>query len=272
MGDIVVKTLQSYIDAHIHAEKYQQQERVQMLQEASMCGVKAIVAVSMDLSSSKETYNLYQQYPAQIMPLYGHHPEIALPSAEEEEALIKWIREREEAKEVFSIGEIGLPYYTELEARTESKVFDLAPYIAFLDRMLFLAKELNKPVALHAVYEHADLVCDLLEKHGVTKAHFHWFKGAQATVDRMIQAGYFISITPDVLYEEEIRSLVKYYPLEQLMVETDGPWLFEGPYQGEMTRPAMVVDVVKEIAIIKQIQVDEAAEQIYQSTLQFYRF
>src|SRR5690606_34414507 len=145
-------------------------------------------------------------------------------SAEEEVALVGWIRERAAAGEAFSIGEIGLPYYTELEAKENARSFDLQPYIAFLERMLILAKELERPVALHAVYEHADIVCELLEKYEISKAHCHWFKGSPGTLERMKRAGYFISITPDVIYEEEIQIIVKHYPMEQLMVETDGPW------------------------------------------------
>lgn len=259
-----------YIDAHIHVDKYEQQEQEELVKQAAAGGVQRLVAVSMDLASSKATYRLYQQLPELIMPLYGHHPEIALPSAEEETALVEWIRERADTGEVFSIGEIGLPYYNELEAKATASSFDLQPYIAFLERMLLLAKELERPVALHAVYEHADIVCDLLEKYEIRKAHFHWFKGAPGTIERMKRAGYFISITPDVLYEEEIRTIVEHYPIEQLMVETDGPWPFEGPYKGQMTQSAMVADVVKHIAAIKQVPEEEAAAIIYKSTQQFY--
>ena len=72
------------------------------------------------------------------------------------------------------------------------------------------------------------------------KAHFHWFKGDQKTITRMIENGYFISVTPDVCYEKEIRDLVSIYPLEKMMVETDGPWPFEGPFQGQITHPSMI--------------------------------
>ena len=102
-----------------------------------------------------------------------------------------------------------------------------------MKRFISFAKSVQKPIILHAVYEDAPLVCHLLEKHSIKKAHFHWFKGDQKTITRMIKNGYFISVTPDVCYEKEIRDLVSFYPLEQMMVETDGPWPFEGPFQGQ---------------------------------------
>ena len=104
------------------------------------------------------------------------------------------------------------------------------------------------PIILHAVYEDADTVCDLLEKYKVSRAHFHWFKGSDETMKRMMKNGYYISIAPDVLHKEKIRKIVSYYPLEYMMVETDGPWEFQ---EGVITHPRMIREVLKEISSIK---------------------
>lgn len=56
---------------------------------------------------------------------------------------------------------------------------------------------------------------------------FIGFKGSETTMERMMRNGYYISITPDVLHKEKIRKIVSYYPLEYMMVETDGPWDFK---------------------------------------------
>ena len=103
------------------------------------------------------------------------------------------------------------------------------------------------PIILHAVYEDADIVCDLLEKYKVSRAHFHWFKGSDETMKRMMKNGYYISITPDVLHKEKIRKIVSYYPLEYMMVETDTVEFQEGV----ITHPRMIRDVLKEISVIK---------------------
>lgn len=75
--------------------------------------------------------------------------------------------------------------------------------IDILDLFIQKAVELDKPVALHAIYDDAPVVCDLLEKHSAAKAHFHWFKGDRKTAERMVGNGYFVSVTPDVLYREK---------------------------------------------------------------------
>ena len=116
-----------------------------------------------------------------------------------------------------------------------------------LQRFVELASKYDLPIILHAVYEDADIVCDLLEKYKVSRAHFHWFKGSETTMKRMMRNGYYISITPDVLHKEKIRKIVSYYPLEYMMVETDTVEFQEGV----MTHPRMIREVLKEISVIK---------------------
>jgi len=262
----------NYADTHIHLEQYHYDQIEKLMAEAKAANVKYIVAVSMDLPSSQATYALAQRYRSTIMPAYGFHPEQPLPRAEELELLMQWIRVRAAYKERFAIGEVGLPYYRGLELLEQGEQLDKQPYIELLERFILLAKELDRPIVLHAVYEDAAVVCDLLQKHQMKRAHFHWFKGDAATIDRMIEQGYFISITPDVCYEQEIQALVKRYPLELLMVETDGPWSFEGEFHGRETESAMVVRVVEAIADIVGRDVEEVAAQLYHNSNQFYRF
>ena len=135
---------------------------------------------------------------------------------------------------------------------------------------MLAAKRWNKPVVLHAVYEDAELVCDMLERHGLTRAHFHWFKGAEHTVRRMADRGYYISFTPDILYERDIQELAGVYPADLVMAETDGPWPFEGPFSGRLTRPAMVGHVAAAWAGIHGIAPEEAAAAFYRNTRRFY--
>jgi len=260
----------NYIDAHIHLEQYSNEQCARLIENARAANVTHIVAVSMNLESSQATYELFLRAPQLIVPAYGFHPEQPLLSEVEEAKLIDWIKQRAASGEVFAIGEVGLPYYTGLEAKEKGEVLDTKPYISLLERFIILAKELDRPIVLHAVYEDADVTCDLLEKHGVQKAHFHWFKGSQQSIDRMIEAGYSISITPDVYTEQEIQQLVAYYPLELMMVETDGPWPFEGEFAGRMTESAMVVDVVAKIATLKNLPLEQVAKQLYSNSLAFY--
>ncbi|MGG1550798.1 TatD family hydrolase [Paenibacillus ferrarius] len=256
------------IDAHIHLDMYPEVRAREICEELVSNNVLGLVAVSRHLASCQATQRMRELYPDRVWAAYGFHPEQALPSDAELAHLLAWIRERKD--EMVAIGEIGLPYYTRTEVEVDGRHFDEEPYVELLEQFIALAAELNKPVVLHAVYEDADVVIDLLHKHGVSKAHFHWFKGSVSTIRRMIEAGNFISITPDVCYEDEIRTLVREYPLTHIMVETDGPWPFEGPFEGQETHPRMVHAVIEQIALLKGLAVAETAAIVRGNTERFY--
>ncbi|CAM3139361.1 TatD family hydrolase [Paenibacillus lupini] len=259
------------IDAHIHLDHYEEVDRAPMLQRAFEAGIEAVIAVSMNLTSCKENERLAKQFPGKVHPAYGFHPEQPILSEDEVHKLVAWIREMHAEGESFAIGEVGLPYYSRTTAEADEVAFDEEPYLVLLDRFAALAAELDRPIVLHAVYEDGAKACDIMERHQVKRVHFHWFKGDTATVERMIRSGYYISITPDVAYEDEIRELVERYPLEQMMVETDGPWPFEGPYEGRATTPEFVHDVCAQIAAIKQLPEQIVREQLLHNTREFYK-
>ncbi|MCJ7842169.1 TatD family hydrolase [Lederbergia sp. NSJ-179] len=252
------------IDAHIHLDHYEEDEIKQIMADLDAVDCTKLIAVSYDLASCQKNWQLATIY-SQVKPAFGFHPEQELPSKKEQQKLFQWMEEH--VNDMIAVGEIGLPYYT----RKEVPALKIEGYIELLEQFLAFAKKWDKPVVLHAVYEDAGLVCDLLEKYKIRDAHFHWFKGDQKTIERMIHQGYFISITPDVVYEQEIQALVQQYPVELMMVETDGPWPFENPFQGEMTHPQMIHESIKIIAEVKKEGLESIYQQLYQNTGKFYR-
>ena len=249
------------IDAHIHLDHYHDEEIKKLLLDSAH--IEAVISVSFHLDSSKRNLLLSQKY-QKVKPAFGYHPEQALPSESELNVLLNWMDDHRD--EMIAVGEVGLPYYLRQE-----QGISIAPYLEVLEAFIRMAKKWDKPIVLHAVYDDAPLVCDLLEKYSVSKAHFHWFKGEQKTIDRMTRNGYHISITPDVVYEQEIEQLVRVYPLELMMVETDGPWPFEGPFSGKMTHPNMMEESIGKMALIKKLSVTEVSAVLLKNTKGFYQ-
>lgn len=253
------------IDAHIHFDHYKADERKKILDDLHNNGVEALVSVSINLDSCKKNFELSLK-DSRIKPAFGFHPEQEIPSDEAMEKLFSWMQVH--VNDMVAVGEVGLPYYKKIESKAH---LNYKPYIQLLERFIVFAAKWNKPIVLHAVYEDANIACDLLEKHSLKNAHFHWFKGDERTVIRMANNGYFISITPDLYYEEESERLVKRYPLEQMMIETDGPWSFEGPFAGTMTEPKMMKYTIEKISEIKGISYEKVEEILYENTKKFYR-
>jgi len=257
-------------DAHVHLDGYPPEERDGVMRRALAGGVGGAVAVSMGMASCARTREIARQYPGRVLPAYGHHPEQPALEDVELEELCGWIRARRH--EPFAIGEVGLPYYLRKEKEAAGKSFDEAPYIRQLDRFAALAAELDRPIALHAVYEDADKALELLERNRVRKAHFHWFKGSLDTLRRMADRGCMISFTPDIVYEDEIRQLAAVYPLELIMAETDGPWPFEGPFKGRRTGPEMTGDVIRALAAVRGLDPQETERMVERNTKAFYEW
>lgn len=252
------------IDVHIHLDMYHEKDRkiiLQALEEDT--ALDGLITVSSDLASAKLNRELARHH-SNVYAAYGFHPEQPLPEAGRLSELRDFILASKE--EMIAVGEVGLPYYL----RKENPDLPLEPYLEVLEEFIRLAKRTDKPVVLHAIYEDAPLALSLLEKYSIKKAHFHWFKGDSKTLERLQANGYFISVTPDIMYEPEIKKMVAGYPLELLMAETDGPWPFEGPFKDKLTHPKMIHESLKEIAAIKREEIDLVYQMIYQQTRKFY--
>lgn len=251
------------IDAHIHLDQYKNEEIQQIMEDTNL--IAGLITVSFNLESCIKNLALSKRYPA-VMPAFGFHPEQPIPTEKQVNELFDWMGKH--ILEMTAIGEVGLPYYLRMSQKVSAREYD--QYIILLEKFIQKASEWEKPIALHAVHDDAPVVCDLLEKYSIKKAHFHWFKGDQKTIARMKENGYFISVTPDIVYKEDRQQLVNTFPLEQIMIETDGPWPFEGPFSGEMTHPKMMLESIRMIANIKKASIQEVSERLVKNTKSFY--
>lgn len=251
------------IDAHIHFDQYKKKEQMRILDELETYQVKSLISVSCVFDSAQKNLALSRMDP-RVKPAFGYHPEQPLPDEEELQNLLRFIEQYNE--EMIAVGEIGLPYYL----KKKDSTIQTDAYIDVLEEFIKAAVQWNKPVVLHAIYDDAPVVIDLLEKYSIKRAHFHWFKGDKRTLQHMAENGYFISFTPDLVYEEEIQTIVRNYPLSQLMAETDGPWPFEGPFQGQMTHPKMIHESIRVLAKLKKKDLKEVYQSLQQNTEQFY--
>ena len=192
------------VDAHIDLDQYKNREIERMVKATDE--IDGLLTVSTNLQSCKRNLHLSKTY-EKVKPAFGYHPEQNLPTDDEMNSLTEWMFKHRE--DMIAIGEVGLPYY--LRQSGEISQYQYSHYIELLEVFIQLAKRWQKPIILHAVYDDASLVCDLLEKYSVSNAHFHWFKGDDLTIARMVENGYFISVTPEIVYKEKIQKLVNSY-------------------------------------------------------------
>ncbi|WP_062349957.1 TatD family hydrolase [Bacillus kwashiorkori] len=254
---------QQIIDAHIHLDLYKTEDREVILHDLDKYSINSLISVSKNYQSSLANLKLYENN-NKVKPAIGFHPEQSLPSEEELGDLLQLLENKHD--QIVAVGEVGLPYYV----KQEKKQLPLKPYMELLEAFIVQAAKLDKPIILHAIYEHTAIVCDLLEKHTIKKAHFHWYKGDKKSIERLARNGYFVSITPDIFYKERTEKLVRQFPIEQLMVETDGPWPFVGIFTSKMTHPKMIHQTMRKIACIKRLNLLETYELLFNNTQAFF--
>ncbi len=252
-------------DAHIHLDQYDSTEQRIIISdiESSSSALDGLISVSMDLTSCVNNLKLAESHSG-IHPAFGYHPEQEPPSDVILQELFSFMHIHKD--QMVAIGEVGLPYYL----KKKNPDLQLEPYTETLEAFIRQVNTWNKPIVLHAVYEDAGIVCDLLEQYSVRQAHFHWFKGSPVTIERMIRNGYYVSVTPDCVYEPEIHRLIEQYPIERLLVETDGPWPFSGIFDNRMTHPMMVHHSIAKIASVKKMECQDVYRQVYANTKNLY--
>jgi TatD DNase family protein len=101
-----------------------------------------------------------------------------------------------------------------------------------------------------------------LRRHGIERAVFHWHKAPAEVTRAIVDAGYLVSVTPEVVYRERDRELVAQVPLESLLVESDAPWKYGGEFEGLPSGPWLAARVAEEVAKIKQQPVDDVMFQL----------
>ncbi|WP_373820344.1 TatD family hydrolase [Glaesserella sp.] len=245
-------------DTHIHLDQYSESQIRHIIQNPKLAGV---LAVATDLSSNQRLLALKRQFP-HIHIAAGFHPEQQLPSPTEQRQLFEWIAKNHQ--DLTACGEVGLPYYL----KREQPNLDYQPYIELLERFIVLCKRYDLPINLHIVYDDTEIALKLLAKHQIQKAHFHWFKASDKWLGELLKTPYFVSVNPDVLTNPKVQRVVECFPLERIMIETDGPWRHEGFDVTDIS--GQLKAVIRKIAEIKGVALTAVSGQIERNTAYFY--
>lgn len=238
-----------------------------MIRRSLESGVVAIVAASTDLASSLRTLEIRRRYPNTVFPALGLHPERSEESDDEVEGVMRLIREA--VDEIVAVGEVGLPYYSIRGREDFHELMGLGkPRLrAFLE----LARELDLAVVLHAPHQAAEEAIEVVKEANTQRVLFHWHKSSPDVTKTIVDMNCYVSVTPEVCYESRDRSLVKSVPLSSLLLETDGPWLYDQEFEGRMTEPYFLRRVSQEVAALKGLTVDEVAERTTENAIRLFR-
>jgi TatD DNase family protein len=253
------------IDSHCHLHDPAFADVRSVVVRATEHGVWGVVAVGCDRATNERTLEAAALNPKAVWPALGLHPEWTL-SREDLEAVEEQIRASR--PRLVAVGEVGLPWYGLGAVPDADRVLREAR--DRLDRLAGLAAHLDLPVILHAPHGAAADALAVLKRRGVERAVFHWHKAPAEVTRAIVDAGYLVSVTPDLVYRERDREMVERVPIESLLVESDAPWQYQGEFENVTSGPWLVARVAEEVAKIKRLPVDEAVYQLTANTCRVF--
>lgn len=239
------------IDAHAHLEELE--DLPDALFGAKSSGVRAIVAVGMDLDSNRRTLEIAQTNRGFVFPAAGYHPW----KIKEDEIEKNLIFIKNYVQECSALGEIGLDYKVQVKKGLQWRMFG---------EILDLAAAYDKPVILHCRFSHKRTY-EMVVERNIRRAIFHWYSGPLDLLDKILENGYFISATPALAYSPLHQQAIKKAPLERILLETDTPV----SYQGKESRPKDVLISLAEVAQLKELDPIVVAKQTTTNATQLFQ-
>jgi TatD DNase family protein len=253
------------VDTHIHLDADQYANADQLIKRALAAGVEALIVPGVGPDSNARVLALARRFPSTVHPALGFHPEREeLTDGDLADTIVSL---RTERRRICALGEVGLPYYA---ATARERVVKEAARLAFF-RFAQIAVEEDLALIIHAPHETAAVALDVLRTVGVRRAVFHWHKGTAQVTEAILSAGYHVSLTPEVVYRERDQVLAAMVPIDQLLVETDGPWPYSGPFEGQPTEPPMIALAIDAIARVRKQSPESVREATVRNAKRLFR-
>ena len=246
------------VDAHAHIEivtnEAPDSDAVRkVLDDAKSVNVDRIVQVGYSAAQSQWCVDMANAFPGRVLAAVALHPNEA-PIVADLEADWAIIEKLAQEPRVRAIGETGLDYFRtppELQKRQQES------FKWHID----LAKRTNKALVIHDRDSHEDVLSVLLEVGAPEKTIFHCFSGDVQMAKTCIDRGYVLSFAGTMTFKNApaLREAVKLVPHDQLLVETDSPFLAPMPHRGSLNTPAQIANIVRAMAAERNEDVAELA-------------
>lgn len=242
-----------WVDSHCHLQyEFEGRSPSQLVASARARGVGQIITIGTKPSDYATIQGIAHSLPGVYYTL-GTHPH---ETADQNLALDE-IRAASGDPRFVAVGELGLDYFYNFSEPNLQ--------MAALDQQLSLANELHKPVVIHSRDAEGDLL-PLLARYAQNQSLedvgvIHCFTGTRDFAESCLNLGFLIGISGIVTFKnaQDLRDIVKWLPLDRIVVETDAPFLAPVPHRGKKAEPAMVVDTGHFIANLRGIPIHEFA-------------
>ena len=250
-------------DTHAHYDDEAfDEDRDSLLKSLPENGIESAVNVSSNIASVQATLALIKKYPF-LYGAVGIHPN---ETGELDESRFQWLEQMTQMPKVVAVGEIGLDYYWDEPEREIQKEWFV--------RQLNMARKVKLPVIIHSRDAAKDTL-DIMkgEKSWEIGGVIHCFSYGREIAKEYLDMGFFLGIGGVLTFQngKKLKEVAEYAPLEQIVLETDCPYLSPVPNRGRRNSSLNLPYVVKALADIRHISEQEVIDITNQNAKRLYR-
>ena len=246
-----------FVDTHCHIFKSYYNNIDEVLNNASNNNVKYYINNGSDREYNKEVLELVKEYDNMYGAL-GIHPETVDDYSLDD---IEFIKNNLSNEKIVAIGEIGLDYHYTKENKDEQ--------IKLLEMQLSLAEEYNLPVISHSRDATEDTI-NTLKKFNC-RGTIHSFSGSLETAKIYIKMGYLLGVNGVITFKNcNIKDVIKEVGLDNIVLETDSPYLTPVPYRGMQNNPSHILDIAKFVSELYNVSLEELSYRTNENIKRMY--
>ncbi|WP_300435659.1 TatD family hydrolase [Christiangramia sp.] len=235
---------------HLYSDSFDEDRR-EVIQEAIDNNVKRFFIPAIDSETTRSMYDLEKAFPENVFLMMGLHPTHVKENFEQE---LKHVEEELSRREFYAVGEIGIDlYWDKSTLEIQQKAFR---------RQIKLAKERGLPIVIHC-REAFKEIFEVLESEKDDKLFgiFHCFTGNLEQAKKALSYNMKLGIGGVVTFKNGgIDKFLNQIPLEEIVLETDAPYLAPKPFRGKRNDPVYILKVAEKLAELYDIPVEKVAE------------
>ncbi len=251
--------MKKFIETHCHLDYLKDLPTNKILEKAKAEGIEKFITIAVEPDNLEIVKNLAETY-EEVFFTQGIHPhEARLITAEAFQTIEQTAKTHPKC---VAVGEIGLDYHYDNSPREKQR--------EVFRKHLDLASRIDKPVVIHSREADEDTInilkefSDPLKKKGV----IHSFTAGKKLAEFALSEGFYLGFNGIITFKkaENVRDIVALTPINQILFETDSPFLTPVPHRGKENAPFYLPFIASEIAKILNIDEQTLNQQVYQNS------
>jgi len=264
----------TFFDTHAHLDYPDYADDLPLVVErAQAAGIAKIISIGTDFESSERAIKLAERFPG-IYAAVGWHPSEVLTAPVDVRPTLRRLAAH---PKVVAIGEAGLDYHRLPSGKEGATAADDAHYKKRQAELFQQHLEIAVENGLNCIIHQRDAFDDTLDQlkpfAGRVRGVFHCFGESIGRLEQVLAIGSLVSFTGIVTFKngQNVRDTVAATPLDQLMLETDCPYLAPVPYRGKRCEPAYVKEISEVVAGVKKCTLDELSAATCRTAQAFFK-